>query len=81
MDGSAILAIAVSSEAMASAVKMAATAQRRRSHGNPSVSGVAEAFAALRSTNMLLGRSPGANARGLPAVYDVHGLHHNHADA
>src|SRR5947209_15169126 len=36
MAGSAMLAIAVSSEAIASAVKIAAIAQRRRSAGKPS---------------------------------------------
>src|SRR3954469_19649873 len=37
MAGSAMLAIAVSSEAIASAVKIAATAQRRSSGGSPSM--------------------------------------------
>jgi hypothetical protein len=39
MAGSAMLAIAVSSEASASAVKIAATAQRRSSGGSPSMPG------------------------------------------
>ena len=45
--------MAVSSEAIANAAKIAAIAQRRRSQGKPSVTGVAGLFAAFRSTNML----------------------------
>jgi hypothetical protein len=40
----------VSSEAIASAVKIAATAQRRRSHGNPSVIGAAAAVVGVFSS-------------------------------
>ena len=47
MAGSAMLAIAVSSEASASAVKIAATAQRRSSGGKPSIPGVAGGFAVV----------------------------------
>ncbi|MGY4175144.1 hypothetical protein ACVIHH_000435 [Bradyrhizobium sp. USDA 4518] len=48
--GSAILAIAVSSEAIASAVKIAATAQRRVSQGKPSVIGAAAAVVGVFSS-------------------------------
>jgi len=48
--GSAILAIAVSSEAIASAVKIAATAQRRLSQGRPSVTGGEGATVAVFSS-------------------------------
>ena len=44
-----MLAIAVSSEAMASAVKIAATAHRLRSVGKPSIPGEDAPFAALVS--------------------------------
>jgi hypothetical protein len=42
----------VSSEAIASAVKIAATAQRRRSGGKPSIAGEAGRFAAVASVDM-----------------------------
>src|SRR6478672_8210902 len=45
MAGSAMFAIAVSSEAIASAVKIAATAQRRSSEGKPSIGVDAGGFA------------------------------------
>ena len=45
MAGSAMFAIAVSSEAIASAVKIAATAQRRSSGGRPSIGVDAGGFA------------------------------------
>src|SRR5258705_5067771 len=45
MAGRATLAIAVSSEAIASAVKIAATAQRRSSGGRPSIGAGAGGFA------------------------------------
>src|ERR1700733_2285177 len=48
MAGNATLAMAVSSEAIASAVKIAATAHRRRSGGKPSMTGDA-CFAAVAS--------------------------------
>src|SRR6267142_69561 len=49
MAGSAMLAIAVSSEAIASAVKIAATAQRRSSGGRPSIGAGAGGFAVVSS--------------------------------
>src|ERR1700722_192246 len=55
MAGSAILAIAVSSEATATAVKTAATAQRLRSAGRPSCGG--GLFAALVSAD-IAGNAP-----------------------
>jgi hypothetical protein len=54
MAGSAIFAIAVSSEAIASAVKIAAIAQRLRSVGKPSATGAAADFAARGSVNMII---------------------------
>src|SRR5207342_3000844 len=51
-----MLAIAVSSEANASAVKIAATAQRRSSRGKPSIPGVAGAFA-VESPDIVIGLS------------------------
>ena len=56
MAGRAMLAIAVSSEASASAVKIAATAQRRSSGGRPSMPGVAGGFAVVTS-DILIGLS------------------------
>src|SRR6185369_6952279 len=47
MAGSAMLAIAVSSEASASAVKIAATAQRRSSGGKPSIGAGTGGFAVV----------------------------------
>src|SRR5476649_384531 len=55
MAGSAMLAIAVSSDATATAVKIAATAQRLRSMGRPSCGG--GLFAALVSTD-IAGNAP-----------------------
>src|SRR3954463_15580269 len=49
MAGSAMLAIAVSSEASASAVKIAATAQRLSSGGRPSMPDAAGGFAGAAS--------------------------------
>src|SRR5207244_9271246 len=49
MAGRATLAIAVSSEASASAVKIAATAQRRSSGGRPSIGAGAGGFAVVSS--------------------------------
>jgi hypothetical protein len=56
MAGSAIFAIAVSSEAMASAVKIAAVAQRLRSVGKPSVTGAAADFATRGSVDIIIAR-------------------------
>jgi len=50
-----MLAMAVSSEASASAVKIAATAQRRSSGGKPSMPGVAGA--AVKSQDIMIGFS------------------------
>src|ERR1700742_2792974 len=50
--GNATLAIAVSSDAIASAVKIAAIAQRRRSVGRPSMTGAAAGFAASVSVDI-----------------------------
>src|SRR5258705_5408844 len=49
MAGRATVAIAVSSEAIASAVKIAATAQRRSSGGRPSIGAGAGGFAVVSS--------------------------------
>src|SRR5204863_2909703 len=62
MAGSAMLAIAVSSEAIASAVKIAATAQRRSSGGRPSM---ARGWSALRLYPVTSGR--GSPRRGAVA--------------
>lgn len=62
MAGSAILAIAVSSEASASAVKIAATAQRLSSGGKPSM-GVGDGLGA-KSADILSG-SPRRGGRAL----------------
>src|ERR1700712_5963712 len=56
MAGSAMLAIAVSSDASASAVKIAATAQRLSSGGKPSIPGLAGGFAVVTS-DILIGLS------------------------
>ena len=64
MAGRAMLAIAVSSEAIASAVKIAATAHRLRSVGRPSSTGVGGRFAAVASADILQG-SPDRRYRGL----------------
>ena len=56
MAGRAMLAIAVSSEASASAVKIAATAQRLSSGGRPSIPGWAGGFAVVTS-DILIGLS------------------------
>ena len=62
-----MLAIAVSSEAIASAVKIAATAQRRRSGGKPSIAGEDTAFAAFTSVDIRQ-ISPGSERGAAPAV-------------
>src|SRR6266705_3098295 len=66
-----MLAIAVSSEASASAVKIAATAQRRRSGGKPSMPGVAGGFA-VKSPDILIGLSTaGADAPSWACTTDA----------
>src|ERR1700685_4634133 len=62
MAGSAMLAIAVSSEAMARAVKIAATAHRRRSRGKPSIAGMTLPFAAAVSCDIPQSSPPGDSA-------------------
>src|SRR6266702_8366077 len=66
-----MLAIAVSSEASASAVKIAATAQRRSSGGKPSMPGVAGGFA-VKSPDILIGLSTaGADAPSWACTTDA----------
>jgi hypothetical protein len=52
MAGSAMLAIAVSSEAIASAVKIAAMAHRLRSQGKPSMTGPEGGLAVVTSVGI-----------------------------
>ena len=65
MAGSAMLAIAVSSEAIASAVKIAAIAQRRCSGGKPSCGLAPAGFAVIVSTDMLISWARGRFGRTL----------------
>jgi hypothetical protein len=52
MAGKATLAIAVSSEAIATAAKIAATAHRRRSGAKPSITGEDACFTAVASADI-----------------------------
>ena len=79
MAGNAMLAIAVSSEASASAVKIAATAQRLSSGGKPSMPGGAGGFAVV-SSDIVIGLST-RGAAAPPAVYYGHEAFHRHAAA
>ena len=65
-----MLAIAVSSEAMASAVKIAATAHRLRSAGKPSIASEDTFFAAVASVDIRQG-SPGGRQGVAPHSRDV----------
>jgi hypothetical protein len=64
-----MLAIAVSSEAMARAVKIAATAQRLRSGGSPSVTGAAGPFAAAKSVDIRILRTGDECGRASGGMY------------
>src|SRR5437667_397133 len=79
MAGSAMFAIAVSSEASASAVKIAATAQRLSSGGTPSM-GAAGGFAVV-SSDIPSGSPRQGGGRALCGVYYGRGTSHRHAAA
>jgi hypothetical protein len=63
-----MLAIAVSNEASANAVKIAATAQRRSSGGKPSITGLAGGFA-VGSDDIVIGLSTAGARAPSWAVY------------
>jgi hypothetical protein len=69
-----MLAIAVSSEASASAVKIAATAQRLSSGGKPSMTGVAGGFAVVTS-DILIGRSTPGECAHCGVYYGLKACH------
>src|SRR2546423_13822759 len=77
MAGRAMLAIAVSSEAIASAVKIAATAQRRSSGGRPSMGAGGGGFAVV-SSDIRSGLSTPGGGRAHCGVYYGHGTSHRH---
>src|SRR5215207_7725687 len=71
MAGSAMFAIAVSSEASASAVKIAATAQRRSSGGRPSIGAGGDGFAVVSSDIRFGLSTPGAVAPSAACTTDA----------
>ena len=79
MAGSAMLAIAVSSDAIASAVKIAATAQRRSSGGKPSIGAGAGGFAVVSSD--IRSGSLAGGGRAHCGVYYGRGTSHRHSAA
>ena len=80
MAGRAMLAIAVSSEAIASAVKIAATAQRRSSGGKPSMGAGVGSFAVV-SSDIRSGLSTPGGGRAHCGVYYGRGTSHRHTAA